>query len=69
MSGIDNYSKSKKLGEGTYAVVYLGTQLSTNREVAIKEIKTEGFKDGLDMSAIRDPERCLPLSQEWNIAS
>ncbi len=54
MSGIDNYSKSKKLGEGTYAVVYLGTQLSTNREVAIKEIKTEGFKDGLDMSAIRE---------------
>jgi cyclin-dependent kinase 7 len=54
MSGIQNYSKSKKLGEGTYAVVYLGTQLSTNREVAIKEIKTEGFKDGLDMSAIRE---------------
>lgn len=54
MSGIDNYSKSKNLGEGTYAVVYLGTQLSTQREVAIKEIKTDGFKDGLDMSAIRE---------------
>lgn len=54
MSGIENYSKSKKLGEGTYAVVYLGTQMSTKREVAIKEIKTEGFKDGLDMSAIRE---------------
>lgn len=54
MSGIQNYSKTKKLGEGTYAVVYLGTQLSTSREVAIKEIKTEGFKDGLDMSAIRE---------------
>lgn len=54
MSTIENYSKSKKLGEGTYAVVYLGKQLSTDREVAIKEIKTEGFKDGLDMSAIRE---------------
>lgn len=49
-----NYSKSKKLGEGTYAVVYLGREKDTQRDVAIKEIKTEQFKDGLDMSAIRE---------------
>ncbi|ODV78767.1 Pkinase-domain-containing protein [Suhomyces tanzawaensis NRRL Y-17324] len=48
------YSKSKKVGEGTYAVVYLGTQISSNRKIAIKEIKTGMFKDGLDMSAIRE---------------
>ncbi|AWU76695.1 hypothetical protein CAS74_000636 [Pichia kudriavzevii] len=54
MSRIDNYTKFKKLGEGTYAVVYLGKQKTTGREVAVKEIKTEGFKDGLDMSAIRE---------------
>lgn len=51
---MENYTKSKKLGEGTYAVVYLGEQISTGRQVAIKEIKTEGFKDGLDMSALRE---------------
>lgn len=49
-----NYSKDKKVGEGTYAVVYLGKQISSNRSIAIKEIKTGLFKDGLDMSAIRE---------------
>lgn len=49
-----NYSKEKKVGEGTYAVVYLGKQLNTGNEIAVKEIKTSEFKDGLDMSAIRE---------------
>ncbi|CUM54522.1 uncharacterized protein AC631_02279 [Debaryomyces fabryi] len=49
-----NYSKDRKVGEGTYAVVYLGNQISTKRKIAIKEIKTGLFKDGLDMSAIRE---------------
>lgn len=48
------YSKNRKVGEGTYAVVFLGKQLSTKRNIAIKEIKTGMFKDGLDMSAIRE---------------
>ncbi|SCU96948.1 LAFA_0G08966g1_1 [Lachancea sp. 'fantastica'] len=48
------YSKEKKVGEGTYAVVYVGTKQSDERRIAIKEIKTSGFKDGLDMSAIRE---------------
>ena len=41
-----NYTK-EKVGEGTYAVVYLGKQISTKRQIAIKEIKTGLFKDGL----------------------
>ncbi|KAG7664482.1 uncharacterized protein J8A68_001988 [[Candida] subhashii] len=49
-----NYSKEKKVGEGTYAVVYLGHQITTKRRIAIKEIKTGIFKDGLDMSALRE---------------
>ncbi|SCU90594.1 LAMI_0E02762g1_1 [Lachancea mirantina] len=50
----NEYTKEKRVGEGTYAVVYLGTKQSNNRKIAIKEIKTSGFKDGLDMSAIRE---------------
>ncbi|GAA5850646.1 hypothetical protein JCM9279_006373 [Rhodotorula babjevae] len=49
-----SYSKDKKVGEGTYAVVYLGKQLNTGRKIAIKKIKVGQFKDGLDMSAIRE---------------
>ncbi|GAA5834238.1 hypothetical protein JCM3766R1_004497 [Sporobolomyces carnicolor] len=48
------YSKDKKVGEGTYAVVYLGRELATGRKIAIKKIKVGQFKDGLDMSAIRE---------------
>ena len=48
------YSKDRKVGEGTYAVVYLGKEILTNRSIAIKEIKTGLFKDGLDMSALRE---------------
>ena len=33
---------------------YSGTQLSTKKVVAIKKIKIGQFKDGLDMSAIRE---------------
>ncbi|CDS13810.1 hypothetical protein LRAMOSA05984 [Lichtheimia ramosa] len=48
------YQKTAKVGEGTYAVVYRGTQLATSRLVAIKKIKMGQFKDGLDWTAIRE---------------
>lgn len=50
----DRYTQDIVLGEGTYAVVYKGTQNSTGRVVAIKKIKVREMKDGLDMSAIRE---------------
>ncbi|GAA5926570.1 TFIIH complex serine/threonine-protein kinase subunit KIN28 [Sporobolomyces koalae] len=48
------YTKDKKVGEGTYAVVYLGRDIDTGKKIAIKKIKVGQFKDGLDMSAIRE---------------
>ncbi|PVU97964.1 hypothetical protein BB561_000214 [Smittium simulii] len=48
------YTKEKKLGEGTYAVVYLGHDTKTNLKVAIKKIKLGNMKNGLDISAIRE---------------
>lgn len=54
MSGEDRYEKVKKVGEGTYAVVYEAKNKETGEKVAIKKIKmsTQGF--GLDISAIRE---------------
>jgi len=46
--------KDQKVGEGTYAVVYRGRELATGRKIAIKKIKVGQFKDGLDMSAVRE---------------
>ncbi|KAJ3191181.1 TFIIH complex serine/threonine-protein kinase subunit kin28 [Irineochytrium annulatum] len=51
---MDKYVKEKKVGEGTYAVVYKGAHIETGRVVAIKKIKVGQFKDGLDLSAIRE---------------
>ncbi|KAG6910205.1 cyclin-dependent serine/threonine protein kinase [Tephrocybe rancida] len=48
------WTKDQKVGEGTYAVVYRGREFATGRKVAIKKIKVGQFKDGLDMSAIRE---------------
>lgn len=48
------YSKEKKVGEGTYAVVYLGMEVATKRKIAIKKIKLRDLKHGIDMSAIRE---------------
>ncbi|ORX69773.1 Pkinase-domain-containing protein [Linderina pennispora] len=48
------YKKEKKLGEGTYAVVYLGQHVKTGRTVAIKKIKLGNMRSGLDMSAVRE---------------
>ncbi|CAO3633386.1 unnamed protein product [Cunninghamella echinulata] len=48
------YRKDAKIGEGTYAVVYRGTQTSTGRKIAIKKIKMGQFKDGLNLTAIRE---------------
>ncbi|KAH9454462.1 hypothetical protein Pst134EB_014545 [Puccinia striiformis f. sp. tritici] len=57
-----SYTKEKKIGEGTYASVYEGHQKKSNRKVAIKKIKAGQFKDGLDMSAIREVKFLQELS-------
>jgi cyclin-dependent kinase 7 len=70
------YTKENKVGEGTYAIVYLGRQSGTNRRVAIKAIRIGGFKDGLsalttsqltkgmDMSAVREIKYMQELHHE-----
>lgn len=54
MDNGENYTREKKVGEGTYAVVFVGKQITTQKRIAIKSIKVGEFKDGLDMSAIRE---------------
>lgn len=71
------YTKESKVGEGTYAIVYLGRQSGTNRRVAIKSIRIGAFKDGLppplrvlqlisgmDMSAVREIKYMQELHHE-----
>ncbi|KAI8866505.1 CMGC/CDK/CDK7 protein kinase [Ramicandelaber brevisporus] len=62
------YSKIRKLGEGTFAVVYLGVCKSTGKQVAIKKIKVgETSKNGLDLSAVREVKALRELRHHPNV--
>ena len=52
----DKYERIRKVGEGTYAVVYESLCKETKRKVAIKRIKMTSQGFGLDISAIRELE-------------
>ncbi|KIY73317.1 CMGC/CDK/CDK7 protein kinase [Cylindrobasidium torrendii FP15055 ss-10] len=58
------WTKDQKVGEGAYAVVYRGREAATGRKIAIKKIKVGGFKDGLDMSAIREVKHLRELKHQ-----
>lgn len=65
------YEKGKKLGEGTYAIVYKGFLRSDpSKQVAIKKIKIneEYKKDGIAMDAIREIKFLQELSHPNVIA-
>ena len=56
-SSFKGYEKVKKIGQGTYANVYLGLgkQLKgQDLQIAIKSIKQGLFTNGIDLSAVRE---------------
>ncbi|KAH8698257.1 serine/threonine-protein kinase KIN28 [Talaromyces proteolyticus] len=63
-------ARHRKLGEGTYAVVYLGhLRLEPQSLVAIKKIKVNAeYRDGLSMDAIREVKYLQELSHPNVIA-
>ena len=66
----EKYVKDKKLGEGTYAVVYLGhLKTDPGSLVAIKKMKVNTeYRDGLSMDAIREVKYLQELSHPNIIA-
>ena len=66
----EKYIKDKKLGEGTYAIVYLGhLRADPSSLVAIKKIKVNAeYRDGLSMDAIREVKYLQELSHPNIIA-
>lgn len=54
--------KLRKVGEGTYAVVYEAEEIASKKRVAIKKIKMTTQGAGLDISAIRELEFLRELS-------
>lgn len=66
----EKYVKDKKLGEGTYAIVYLGhLKADPSSLVAIKKIKVNTeYREGLSMDAIREVKFLQELSHPNIIA-
>ncbi|KAJ1633309.1 cell division control protein 2 2 [Pavlovales sp. CCMP2436] len=54
MSGLANYMKTDKLGEGTYGVVYKAKHTVTGEIVALKKIRLEGEDEGVPGTALRE---------------
>eukprot|EP00755_Sulcionema_specki_P012317 Sspe_Gene.51101::Locus_28393_Transcript_1_1_Confidence_1.000_Length_1214::g.51101::m.51101/K02206/CDK2; cyclin-dependent kinase 2 len=53
-SGDSRYKLETKLGEGTYGVVYKGTDLSTGKAIAMKKIRLETEDEGVPSTALRE---------------
>ncbi|GBG67532.1 hypothetical protein CBR_g663 [Chara braunii] len=53
-SGSGRYVKGITLGEGTYGVVYKAIDKVTNRTVAIKKIRLGKYKEGVNVTALRE---------------
>ncbi|CAD6887472.1 unnamed protein product [Tilletia controversa] len=50
----NSYAKIEKVGEGTYASVFLARHVPSQERVAIKMIKVVSNADGMDMTALRE---------------
>lgn len=68
-SGERRYLKLAKLGEGTYATVFLARERATGRLVAIKKIKVNSKTswNGLDNSSIREIGTLQRLKRHPNV--
>lgn len=51
---VTNYEKIKRIGEGTYGVVYKARDRTTGEVVALKKILMHREKDGVPLTAIRE---------------
>ncbi|CCF50055.1 hypothetical protein NDA11_004464 [Ustilago hordei] len=56
------YAKVEKVGEGTYASVFLARNVKTGQKVAIKKIKIVSNENGMDVTAIREVKFLKELS-------
>ena len=54
LNQVGRYKKVKKLGEGSYGVVYKGVDTSTEKVVALKKIKIYKDEEGIPANSLRE---------------
>lgn len=63
---VANYEKIKRIGEGTYGVVYKARDRTTGEIVALKKVRMERERDGLPVTSMREI-RVLQMCRHPNI--
>ncbi|KAI9139498.1 kinase-like domain-containing protein [Paraphysoderma sedebokerense] len=51
---VEKFEKLKKIGQGTYGVVYKAREKSTNRILALKKIRMENEQEGFPVPSVRE---------------
>lgn len=65
---VTNYEKIKRIGEGTYGVVYKARDRTTGEIVALKKILMHKIEEGVPVTAIREL-RVLQSCKHPNVVS
>jgi casein kinase 1 len=63
-----HYRVGKKIGEGSFGVIFEGTNLLNNQQVAIKFVRSVFFNDNVAMSLtmLRNHARVMPPNCEMS---
>ena len=66
-SGMDNYEKLEKVGEGTYGKVYKARDKRSGQLVALKKTRLEMEEEGVPSTALREVSLLQMLSHSMYI--
>ena len=66
-SGMDNYEKLEKVGEGTYGKVYKARDKRSGQMVALKKTRLEMEEEGVPSTALREVSLLQMLSHSMYI--
>lgn len=61
---MQNYEKVKKIGEGTYGVVYLARDIKNSTSVALKKMRMMNRREGVSFTGIRELKILQDLHHE-----
>ena len=61
---VSEFEKLKRVGEGTYGVVYRARDTKTNELVALKRVRMDKEKDGIPLSGLREISTLMSCDHE-----
>ena len=62
--GVDKYTRTEKLGEGTYGVVFKARHNDTGEMIALKKIRLDSEDEGVPGTALREISLLKELKHE-----